>query len=108
MKTRIILVSLFFIALSFQALCQTIDRQQQNAEFVLKLIQNSSTTEVIIYAQNSKSSYSSDWFSDISIVNGFICFKKKENIHYWNMKNIVSIEKNGTLILIRLDDNLGG
>ncbi len=79
---------------------------QTNAEYVIELVRMSSTSDIYIFAANFYKWYGSNWVSGISTKDNLLVLKKKNDIHSWNLKNVVLIKKEGGVIKIFLSNDI--
>jgi hypothetical protein len=93
-----------FLLLSAKSFGQQTLTSQQKAEQVEALINSGGIVEVRIIAAPLVKVYTKDWMTNFSMSNGFLKFKKNENIHTWDIGNAVLIEKNGDVVLVHLAD----
>ena len=76
-----------------------------DAEYVMKLVQHSSTKSIEIITPSFHKEYSNVWLASVSAQDKFIVFKKGNKIHSWNLTSAVFIEKTETgAIKIRLSE----
>lgn len=111
MSTYKKIILTFFIFIFFSAsnvlFGQTKERKQTNSEYVMELIQNSTTTSVYIVAVNDYKEYKKEWLSNISIKGEFIIFRAGRSIHTWDISNAIWIQKDGSVIKVKLSDVIG-
>jgi hypothetical protein len=101
-KTTTVLAIL--LLLSAKSFGQQSLTSQQKAEQVESLITSGGINEVRIIAAPLVKVYTRDWMTNFATSNGFLKFKKNDNVHTWDIGNAVLIEKNGDAILIHLAD----
>lgn len=93
-----------FVNISFSKI-QTIPKSK--AEYVISLIHISSTTKIIIAAENFSKAYSNVWLSSVIIKDGYLVFSKGDAIHSWYIENAIFIEKEDDVITIHLNERIG-
>lgn len=91
-----------FLLLSAQSFSQQTLNSQQKAEQIESLVKTGTIAEIRIMATPLVKVYTKDWMTNFSISNGFIQFKKNDNVHSWDIGNAVLIEKNGDVIIVHL------
>jgi hypothetical protein len=95
-------IGLFTLALGMSTFSQQTIGSQQKAEQLESLLSAGGIIEVRIFANPLVKAYSKEWISNYSISNGFVKFKKNENVHTWDIGSAVLIEKNGDVIYVHL------
>lgn len=104
-KITLTFVLLCFIGISVY--CQTPDNSKQTkAEYLLELMQTSSTTRVFIVAKGFYKEYNKEWLSDVSINGSLIILKKGASIDTWDLRNAVFFEKYDNTIKVRLAEEI--
>ena len=70
------------------------EEPEDKAEYVLKLIQTKSVARVEIISETlGTKAYKDSWLSEVSIKGNLLFFKKMDNIHSWDLKYAIFIEK---------------
>lgn len=102
MTKKTIAALLFTVISSVHAYSQQTLGSQQKADQLESLLSAGGIIEVRIFANPLVKAYSKEWISNYSISNGFVKFKKNENVHTWDIGSAVLIEKNGDVIYVHL------
>ena len=84
------------------------ENKQTNAEYVMDIIQISSTKSVSIISINITKEYDGEWLSNVTVNGEYITFKRGERTHIWNLKNLIFIDINADVIKIRLNETTKG
>lgn len=104
-KSFIVLIVLS--TLNTIAFSQTEKDDQKKSEYVLELIRTTSVTSVYLVAVNYHFEYKKEWLSNISVKGEFIIFRKGDEIHSWDVKEAIFIQKYGSTIKVRLKCEIG-
>ncbi len=102
MIKKTITTLMFTLIASVYAYSQQTLTSQQKAEQLETLLSAGGIIEVRIFASPLVKAYSKEWISNYSISNGFVKFKKNENVHTWDIGSAALIEKNGDVIYVHL------
>lgn len=92
MKTKFVLISILVFFLTYSSFSQEIEKKPTKAEYIYSLIKNTSAKNVKLLTQSIDKSYSSDWLSNVAVIDRFIVFKKGDVEHSWDVESAVFIE----------------